>query len=140
MVAMKSAIFRDITPCSPVKSQPVFQRNLSPPLQGQQVNHTRNQHDAGSKQSCACLAYSLTLQMDAMCVFKMLVGFHLTKQLYIPEDSTLQSTFLFIKNNENCFNFVKHIPCRAPEGSLPTSGTLTKMLISMKHTARYWET
>jgi hypothetical protein len=34
MVAMKSSIFRDITPCSPVKSQPVFQRNISPPSSG----------------------------------------------------------------------------------------------------------
>jgi hypothetical protein len=44
---------------------------------------------------------------DGSDVFKMLAGFHQTKQHYIPEDSILQSTSLFMKNNENCFNFVK---------------------------------
>jgi hypothetical protein len=57
--------------------------------------------------------------MEAMYVVKMLVDFHQTKWHYIPENSTLQSTFMFMKNNQNCFDLLKHIPRRATE-SFPT--------------------
>jgi hypothetical protein len=41
---------------------------------------------AGNK---ACLAYSSTLKMDAICSSETSVDFHLTTQRYIPEDVIL---------------------------------------------------
>jgi hypothetical protein len=41
--------------------------------------------------SCQCLAYSLTLKMEATCSFKTSVYFQQTAQCYIPEDRTLHN-------------------------------------------------
>jgi hypothetical protein len=38
----------------------------------------------------SCLAYSLTLKMEATCSSKTMVGFQWTTQSYIPEDRTFQ--------------------------------------------------
>jgi hypothetical protein len=40
-----------------------------------------------------CLAYYLTLKMEATCSSETSVDFQLTTQLYIPEDRTLQEFF-----------------------------------------------
>jgi hypothetical protein len=66
---MKSSVFWDMTPCSPVKVNQRF--GISAHLQGRSVSQARNQHEAGSKQSSA----------SCFCV-----GFHSTTRQYIPED------------------------------------------------------
>jgi hypothetical protein len=43
----------------------------------------------------SCLAYSLTLKMEATCSCKMLVDFQWTSQRYTPEDRTLHPLVLF---------------------------------------------
>jgi hypothetical protein len=79
---MKSSIFWDITPCSPL-SQPTFRRNISPPSS---TCHLL------SRWFLAHLMFS-TLKMEAICSSETPVDFQRTTRRYIPEDGTLQSKF-----------------------------------------------
>jgi hypothetical protein len=81
---MKSSVFWDIMPCSPV-SQPTFRRNISLPPSGSK-----------SKSRCcaffrrvSCLAYSSTLKMEAMFSSETLVDFHRTERRHVSENSTI---------------------------------------------------
>lgn len=51
---MKNTHFWIITKCSPVKFNQYFRWTRFFHLQGWKVNQPRNQHKAGSKESCAC--------------------------------------------------------------------------------------
>jgi hypothetical protein len=51
-VIMKSCVFCDITPCSPLKVSWCFRGTCCFHLQGQRISQARNQHEAGSKQLC----------------------------------------------------------------------------------------
>jgi hypothetical protein len=75
-VVMKSTIFWDITPCSPL----TVRRNMSP---------TSACHPAFTLVSCS--AYSSILKMEATCSFETSVDFQQTTRRYILEDSTLLS-------------------------------------------------
>jgi hypothetical protein len=62
-VAMKSSVVWDITLCSPVEVNRRFGGTSRLHLQNR--SNARNQHEAGSKQSCfSFLAYSSILKMD----------------------------------------------------------------------------
>jgi hypothetical protein len=74
---MKSAIFRDITPCGPFKVNRGFGGTYSLHLQ------------PPAFMLASCSAYSSTLKMQAICSSEMLVDFQRTTRRYIPEDSTL---------------------------------------------------
>jgi hypothetical protein len=50
---MKSSIFWNIMPCSPLKVNQCFRETCHLHLWGQRISQT-NQHEAGSKQSPAC--------------------------------------------------------------------------------------
>jgi hypothetical protein len=50
-MVMKMSILCDITPCSPLKINPGFRGTCRLYLQGRGISQTRNQHEAGSKQS-----------------------------------------------------------------------------------------
>jgi hypothetical protein len=70
VVTVKSSVFWDITLCSPVK-----------------VNwHFGDALLAAWFTLVSCLAYSLTLKIEAICSSKMSVDFPWTTQHYIPED------------------------------------------------------
>jgi hypothetical protein len=74
---VKSFIFWDITPCSPLK-----------------VDYVREEHFAllaACFMLVSCLAYSSTLKMEAICSSKMQDEFQRTAQHYIPESRTLRN-------------------------------------------------
>jgi hypothetical protein len=69
-VVMKSTIFWDIMPCSPLK----VNRELPPAFT-----------------LVSCLAYSSTLKVEAICSSETSVRFQRTTRRYIPGDSTLRN-------------------------------------------------
>jgi hypothetical protein len=72
-VIMKSSIFWDITPYSPLKVNRRFGRtHCLPPVT-----------------LVSCLAYSI-VKMEATCSFVTSSGFQRTARRYIPQDRTLQ--------------------------------------------------
>jgi hypothetical protein len=73
---MKSSIFWDIMPGKSTESQPVFQRNISPPPAFMLVSWS---------------AYSSTLKMEATCSPKMSGDFQWTIWHYIPEERTFHN-------------------------------------------------
>jgi hypothetical protein len=66
MVVMKSTIFRDITPCSPLCLPPAFKL-------------------------ISCSARFLTLKMEVRCSSETSVDPQRTTRRYIPEDSALET-------------------------------------------------
>jgi hypothetical protein len=67
----------------------MFQRNVSHPSSGRLIASR-----ALLAVCCvlvSCVAYSLTLKMEAIYFSEMVVDFHHITQHYIPEDRTLQS-------------------------------------------------
>jgi hypothetical protein len=80
-VIMKSTIFWDLMPCSPLKANRRFGGTYRLRLQDRRIN----------KQDSA---YSSTLKMEAICSSETSVGFQRTTQRYIPEDSTLEEVLL----------------------------------------------
>jgi hypothetical protein len=52
---MKNSIFRDITPCSPLKVNRRFGGTCRLHLHGRRINQERNKHEAGSEESKASL-------------------------------------------------------------------------------------
>jgi hypothetical protein len=73
---MKSSVFWDITPCSPLKVNRRFGGTYGLHIQGPKLSQARNQREAGSKQSY-CLAYSSTLKMEATCSSETSIDFHI---------------------------------------------------------------
>jgi hypothetical protein len=71
-VVMKTYIFWDITPCSPLKVSRRF-GGICHHLQRWRVSQDRNQHATGSKK-ITCLAYSLTLKMPLHAACLILVS------------------------------------------------------------------
>jgi hypothetical protein len=72
---MKNFIFWDITPCSPLRVNRLFGGTC----------HLIDTCFA----LVSCLAYSSTLNMEAICSSETSLDFQWTTQLYIPEDRTL---------------------------------------------------
>jgi hypothetical protein len=63
---MKSFIFWDITPCSPLKSTDVS-RNMLPPSSGSKNKLSKKPVWKQVASLLSCLAHSLTLKMEATC-------------------------------------------------------------------------
>jgi hypothetical protein len=61
-VVVKSSVFRDIMPCSPLKNQSNFQRNMSEETSMKHVFDL-----AACFMLVSCLAYSSTLNKEATC-------------------------------------------------------------------------
>jgi hypothetical protein len=89
-VLIKSSVFWDITPCSPLKVKPTFRRNISPPSLGSK-NKTEQETrlKAGGKQSRTCSVYFSTLKMEATCSSETSIYFQRIIRRYIREDRTL---------------------------------------------------
>jgi hypothetical protein len=87
VVVMKSTVFWDIMPCSPLKVNQRFRGAYHLHLQGRRISRARNQWQA---LLVSCVAYSSTLKMEVICFPKTSVDFQWTTWHYIPEDSTLQ--------------------------------------------------
>jgi hypothetical protein len=83
---MKSPIFWDITPCSPLKMNQRFGRTSRLHLQGRRTSQA-NQYEAGTM-LVSCLVYSSTLKMEAICFSETSVDFQRAIWRYIPEDRT----------------------------------------------------
>jgi hypothetical protein len=92
----RSSVLQDTTLCSPLKVNRHFRGTCRLRLQGWRITQARNQHEAEIA-TCftlvSCLAYFLTLKMEAVCSTKKLVGFAQTTQCYIPEDRTLHNHY-----------------------------------------------
>jgi hypothetical protein len=81
-VVLKSTIFWDITPCSPLKVNRRFGGIYC-------LNLHRRIALLASCFLVSCLAYSSTLEMEASCSSEMSVDFQRSTRRYISEDSTL---------------------------------------------------
>jgi hypothetical protein len=99
--------------------------------QGWRMSQTRNQSEAGSKQSfmlVSSFVYSSTPKMKATCSSEMSVDIEQTTWCYIPEDRTLQKerclgqdrmSFKYLLHYKNCtcwtilinLSFVSFIHC-----------------------------
>jgi hypothetical protein len=113
---LKSTIFWDITPYSPLKVNRRFWGTYRLHLQGRRIiSRARNQGDSRADDIpthhgiqnfanrevwfclphaltlVSCAAYSSTLKMEAICSSET-SDFQQTTRLYIPEDRTLQKT------------------------------------------------
>jgi hypothetical protein len=86
-VVIKSTIFWDITPCSPLKVNRRFGEIYHLHLQGRIISRVRSQRD--SSRLCLPPAYSSTLKMGATCSSVTSVDFQRTTRRYIPEESSL---------------------------------------------------
>jgi hypothetical protein len=91
VVVMKSSILWDITSSILLKVDRCFRVTCCRHRQGQRISQARSLPRAFMVVSC--LAYSLTLKMEAICYSDTLVNFQRTTQHYIPEDRTLQPLF-----------------------------------------------
>jgi hypothetical protein len=80
---MKGTIFRDITPCSPLKVNPRFEGTYRLHLQGRRTCLARNQRES---------RWQAELCLEAKCSSETSVNFQRTTRRYIPEDSTLHET------------------------------------------------
>jgi hypothetical protein len=67
----------------------MFQRNVSHPSSGRLI--ASRALLAACFMPVSCVAYSLTLKMEAIYFSEMVVDFHYTTQHYIPEDRTFHS-------------------------------------------------
>jgi hypothetical protein len=67
----------------------MFQRNISLPTSGLEDEPSKKPTEAGSMLLVFCLAYSLTLKMDANCCSETL-GCLYTTWCYNPEEHNLQ--------------------------------------------------
>jgi hypothetical protein len=96
-VLLKSFILWDMMPCSPANVAQRFGGTYCLHLQDQKVSQAKSQDEAGSKQSSACfmlfrcLAYSLTLKMQAVCSSKTLPDFQLIELLCNKSEYSLQT-------------------------------------------------
>jgi hypothetical protein len=88
VVVMKSTIFWDIMPCSPLKVNRRFGGIYHLHLQDQRISRARNQHE--SRAVGFLLGYFSTLKMEAIYSSETSVDFQWTTRRYIPEDSTRQ--------------------------------------------------
>jgi hypothetical protein len=66
-----------------VEIQPTFQKNMSPKPSWQSLPHVFT--------LVSCSAYSLTLNMEALCSSEMLIDFQMTTRRCIPEDRTVHN-------------------------------------------------
>jgi hypothetical protein len=101
---MKSSIFWDITPCSPLRVNEPFGGTCRLHLQNQRISQPRNQNKdllATWFTVVSFLTYSSTLKMEATCSFEMPVDFQRTTRRYIPEDITL--------HNHRCKNLTSYM-------------------------------
>jgi hypothetical protein len=87
-VVMKSSIFWDITPCSPLKVNRRFGGTCRLHLQDRRISRERNQKPC---YLLFCSAYSSSLRM-ATCSSETSVDFQRATGRCIPEDITLQDS------------------------------------------------
>jgi hypothetical protein len=92
---LKSTIFCDITPCSPLKVNRRFGGTYRLNLQGRRMSRARNQREsrykAGAFTLVSCSTYYSTLKMEAIRSSETSVDFQRTTLRYIPEDGTHHS-------------------------------------------------
>jgi hypothetical protein len=74
VVFVKSSFFWDITQCGLLNVNRRCGGRYRLHLQGRRISQTRNQHEAGSRQSSR-LAYYLTLKMEVKCSSETSVDF-----------------------------------------------------------------
>jgi hypothetical protein len=92
---VKSTIFWDITPCSPLIDNRRFEGAYRFHLQGRAISRARIQREG--RWPClppaftlvSCSAYFSILKMEAICFFETSVDNQRTTRRYIPEDRTL---------------------------------------------------
>jgi hypothetical protein len=82
---MKSSLFWDITPCSPLKVNRRFGATCG--LHLRRINHARNQHEAGSKHN---LAHPSTLKMGATCSSETSADFEQTRHVISQKTELLR--------------------------------------------------
>jgi hypothetical protein len=92
---LKSSVFWDIMPYSPVKVNWHFGGTYCLHLWGRRVSKARNQHEASTMQSLACcllhFGFVLALKMGLKCSSETSVDFHWTAWYYSPEVRILHS-------------------------------------------------
>jgi hypothetical protein len=93
---LKSIIFWDLTPCSPLNVNRRFGGTYRLHLQGRKISSACHL----LSRCFFCSTYSSTLKMEAICSSETSVDSQRTKRRYIPEDSTLHNRRC---ENPRCF-------------------------------------
>jgi hypothetical protein len=117
---IKSSVFWNVTPCSPMKVNGRFGGTYRLHFQGRWVSQKRNEHELGSKHSSSGWslhgALALILKMEAICSSKMSVDFHQTSTAsYNPATAVKTSNptwmcLMFRKTNDrNIFGYISII-------------------------------
>jgi hypothetical protein len=93
---MKSSIFWDIMPCSPLKVNRRFGGNCRLHLECRRISQGRKQRSAYDQVfiQVSCLAYLSTLKMEAVYSSETFFDIQQTTRRYIPEDRTLKITYI----------------------------------------------
>jgi hypothetical protein len=86
-VVVKSTIFWDITPCSPLNVNRRFGETYRLHFQGRRISWARNQRESPLLWS----TYSSTLKMEAICSSETSADIQRTTRRYIPQDGILIS-------------------------------------------------
>jgi hypothetical protein len=96
-LVMKSSIFWDIKPCSPLKCKRYFGVIYPLYLLGQSISQGRYQYEPISEEIFAGFLLGLFLyRKKATCSSETSVGFQLTTLRYIPQDKSSYRTIAFI--------------------------------------------
>jgi hypothetical protein len=85
IVTLKSSIFCNIIPCSPLKVNRRFGGTRHLHLQSRRMSQARNQHETTAPASCWFLAYYSALNIEMTYSSETSVDFHWTTRRYIPE-------------------------------------------------------
>jgi hypothetical protein len=102
---LKSTIFFDITPYSPLKVNRRFGGTYRLHLQSRRISRAKNQREIRCQAELAsCSAYSSTMKMEAIFSSETSGDFQRTTRRYIPEDRAL--------HNHRCEN-LKSYTCRS---------------------------
>jgi hypothetical protein len=90
-MTVKSTIIWDLTPYNLVKFTDTSE-NRTASIFGVEVR-AEEARKRPARGILACMVYSLTLKMEAICFFEMSVNLYQTRWLYIPEVGTLHKNF-----------------------------------------------
>jgi hypothetical protein len=104
-MVMKSSVFWDITPCSPLKINRLLGGTRSLHLQSWRISQVRNQREAGSKQKS-------WKKMEAKRSSETSVDFQHTTWHYVPEDRSLHWLIIV---QWRCTWVCKELACNRPD-------------------------
>jgi hypothetical protein len=94
---MKSIIFWDMTPCSPLSFNRHLEEHIASIFRVEEIGSANQQTSTWLQPACVACWFSepisSTLKMEAICPSETSVETKRTTRRHIPEDDTLENTF-----------------------------------------------